>query len=74
MRDGIRVYAQKTLPLYQKAQRDIADEFVKERVIKKLNKVRNNRYIQGGYVKSLTSFFAVPKGDSDIRMVYDASV
>ena len=74
MRDGIRVYAQKTLPLYRKAQRDIADEFVKERVIKKLNKVRNNRYIQGGYVKSLTSFFAVPKGDSDIRMVYDASV
>ena len=74
IRDGIRVYARKTLPLYRKAQRDIEDATVKERVIGKLNKVRRNRYIQPGYVKSLTSFFAVPKGDTDIRMVYDASV
>ena len=62
------------MPAYLWAQKDIADEMVKKQVIKKLNKVRNNRYIQAGYVKSLTSFFAVPKGDSDIRMVYDASV
>lgn len=26
-----------------------------------------------GTVKSLTSFFSIPKGDSDLRMVYDAS-
>ena len=31
------------------------------------------RYITRGYVKSLTGFFAVPKGEDDIRIVYDAS-
>ena len=57
IRDGIRVYSRKKIPTYRKAQRDILDGMVKERVIGKLNKVRRNRYILPGYVKSLTSFF-----------------
>ena len=40
---------------------------------KKLNKVRDRRYIAPGPVTSLTSFFSVPKGDDDIRMVYDGT-
>ena len=40
----------------------------------KLNKVGKRRYIAPGFVSSLTSFFAVPKGSDDIRMAYDASV
>jgi hypothetical protein len=40
----------------------------------KLSKVRDRRYITPGFVKSLTTFFSVPKGEDDIRMVYDASV
>lgn len=40
----------------------------------KLDKVRKRRYIVPGFVSSLASFFAVPKGSDDIRMVYDASV
>jgi hypothetical protein len=35
--------------------------------------VVNRRYIVPGYVNSLTSFFAVPKGTEDIRVVYDAT-
>ena len=61
IQDGIRVYAQRSMPLYKKAQKDITDELVKERVIKKLNKVRRNRYIQAGYIKSLTSFLQSQK-------------
>jgi hypothetical protein len=46
----------------------------KAQTMKKLKKVRARRYIAPGFVISLTAFFAVPKGDDDIRMVYDASV
>lgn len=40
---------------------------------KKLDKVRVRRYITEGFVHSLTFFFSVPKGDNDIRMVYDGT-
>ena len=39
----------------------------------KLAGVRQKRYIDKGHVKSLTSYFGVPKGERDIRMVYDAT-
>jgi hypothetical protein len=39
----------------------------------KLETVRCRGYISSGRVASLTSFFAVPKGESDICMVYDAT-
>jgi hypothetical protein len=40
---------------------------------KKLNKVRRRGYVKPGQVKSLIRFFAVPKGDKDIQMVYDGT-
>ncbi len=43
------------------------------KVWEKLANVREKGYISTGLVKSLTSYFAVAKGDSDIWMVYDAS-
>lgn len=30
-------------------------------------------HVKSGFVKSLTCFFAVSKGDGDIRIVYDAT-
>jgi hypothetical protein len=39
----------------------------------KLDKVRRLEYIGPGRVESLTSFFSVPKGEEDIRMVYDGT-
>lgn len=42
-------------------------------MVKKLAKVRERRYVEPGEVTSLTSFFAVPKGTEDIRMVYDGT-
>ena len=35
--------------------------------------MRSRGYINTGGVKSITAFFNVPKGDADIRMVYDAT-
>jgi hypothetical protein len=39
----------------------------------KLEKVRDRRYVSEGEASSLTSFFAVPKGTDDVRMVYDGT-
>ena len=40
-------------------------------VKKKIEKVKNRRYITIGTVLSLTTFFNVPKGDSDTWLLYD---
>jgi hypothetical protein len=39
----------------------------------KLAQVRHRLYIQPGLVLSLTDYFDVPKGDTDVRMVYNGS-
>jgi hypothetical protein len=44
-----------------------------EAMVKKIGKVQKRRYIEKGPIKSLTSFFAVPKGVDDIRMLYDGT-
>ena len=40
---------------------------------RKLKKVRDRGYVAEGPIDSLISFFAVPKGTDDIRMVYDGT-
>ncbi len=42
-------------------------------VCAKLTQVRARHYIQPGHVLSLTDYFDVPKGPSDVRMVYNGS-
>ena len=74
IRDGLKVHFSSEKPRYKKAQKGTKDSGTRAKIIKKLNKVRTRRYIAPGFVTSLTSFFAVPKGEDDIRMVYDASV
>jgi hypothetical protein len=39
----------------------------------KLDTIRRKAYVTPGKVASLMSFFEVPKGDDDVRMVYDGS-
>lgn len=74
IRDGLKVHFQGTPPKYRKQQRDMSDKGMKLQVIKKLLKARQRGYIAPGMVDSLTAFFAVPKGEDDIRLVYDGSV
>jgi hypothetical protein len=74
IRDGLKPHFKTEAPKYVVPQRDVPDPKTKEKVIEKLQKVRMRRYIAEGYVVSLTSFFQVPKGEDDIRMVYDGSV
>ena len=61
------------MPKYFDKQQWPKDENQKEKLEAKVRKVRDRGYILPGFVKSLTSFFAVPKAKTDIRVVYDAT-
>jgi len=52
-------------PRYLKAQKDELDLNVKRQMTEKLEHARERGYIGPGTVRSLTSFFAVPKGLDD---------
>jgi hypothetical protein len=74
MRDGTKLFVDwKKMPRYMKSPTWPRDENQKEKLEAKLRKVRDRGYIQLGFVKSLTGFFAVPKASTDIRVVYDAT-
>jgi hypothetical protein len=46
---------------------------LKKGIVTKLSILRSKGYIKKGRVNSLTGYFAVPKGDGERRMVFDAS-
>jgi hypothetical protein len=74
IRDGLRVWFRRSeLPGYWGRQRWPQDELQREQLQNKICKVVRRRYVSEGFVKSLTGFFAVPKGVGDIRVVYDAT-
>ena len=58
---------------YKVPQSIIDDEVLKRQVGEKLKDVSSKNYIEDGKVRSLMFFFAVPKGEKDIRMVYDGT-
>ncbi len=72
-RDGLPPWIKGPIPVCQAPQRVERDESIHKAIISKLTKVRQKGYIIPGEVKSLTSYFTVPKGDGDVRMVYDAT-
>jgi hypothetical protein len=72
MRDGTKLYIDYSkLPKFTKRQRLPKDPILVKRISDKIQKVRSKGYITAGSVSSLTGFFHVPKGDDDIRIVYD---
>ena len=73
VRDGAPIYHYDKLPNCKKPQPPPKDPNSLSKVQTKLNDVRRKRYIEKGPVKSVTSFFDVPKGDDDIRMVYNGT-
>ena len=74
VRDGTKLFIiHSKLPRYMKRQKWPKDSDQCEKLKSKLQKVRSRRYIQPGFVRSLTGYFAVPKAKTDIRVVYDAT-
>ena len=74
IRDGTKLFVKRELlPHYFKRQLWPSDQSQRAKMAEKIEKVRSRGYILPGEVNSLTGFFAVPKGEDDIRIVYDAT-
>jgi len=73
IRDGVPPWLKSAIPKWLVPQQVERVVQVWEAMKKKLDKVRRLGYIGPGKVESLTSFFSVPKGENDIRMVYDGT-
>jgi hypothetical protein len=73
--DGTPVRISGMLPIirYRKPQQAERDPLKQTKIEEKLESVRYQGYVKPGPVVSLTSFFCVDKGHTDIRMVYNAS-
>ena len=74
-RDGIPALFKRPGPTSREAQPVIADAGIRAKVKDKISKVVKRRYLltTGINVKLLIKYFAVPKGEDDVRMVYDAT-
>jgi hypothetical protein len=76
-RDGVPVMFERPGPSKKQRQPEFNDPAVKEQVRSKIMKVIKRRYMVRARtsfdIKSLIKYFAVPKGLSDIRIVYDAT-
>ncbi len=74
IRDGTPIFHKREkFPAFFKKQQWPKDETMRTKMKEKLNKVRQRGYVIPGDVRSMTGYFAVPKGEHDIRMVYDAT-
>ncbi|KAL7573603.1 hypothetical protein ACA910_008737 [Epithemia clementina (nom. ined.)] len=54
-------------------QGNLGDQATRAKIAEKLDDVRRKGYISPGVCKATMNFFAVPKGQLDIRMVYDGT-
>eukprot|EP00957_Ditylum_brightwellii_P126202 9621621-Ditylum_brightwellii.AAC.1 len=73
-RDGTPMfYVKQDLPNYKGMSSLPSCSKAKEKVFEKLDKLLDMRYVSSGRVRSITTYFAVPKGKDGICMVYDAS-
>ena len=74
-RDGVEVFFEKPGPTTHDTQPSINDPRMREMAKEKIFKVVKRRYLLtlGNKAKSMIKYFAVPKGEDDIRMVYDAT-
>ena len=61
-------------PRWMKPQRGENNPSVSLKVANKMRKLVARVYITEGVILVLTSFFSIPKGADDIRIVFDATV
>lgn len=73
IRDGFPIHIEGSLPKYRQRQIFHLSESGMDQLRKKIRKVSERNYIEEGYVSSLINYFAVPKGENDIRVVYDGT-
>ena len=74
-RDGMRMFVQSALPVARKRKMPMKlSPSVKVLVADKIDGMSRRFYLESsGHVANLVDYFAVPKGDFDIRVVFDGS-
>ena len=73
-RDGVKVFFECLGPLVRKPQPTVLDPKTQEMVKSKILKMVKLRYLVGDTkIKSLIKYFAVPKREDNIRLVYNAT-
>jgi len=74
-RDGVPIHFERPGPLTKGTQPTIADPELRARTKEKIAKVLGRRYLRPTIspIKSHIKYFAVPKGEDDVRIVYDAT-
>ena len=74
-RDGVPVFFEEEGPTSMEPQPPIYDKEKRRKIREKIDKVLHRRYMlcTGVDIKSLIRYFGVPKGESDIRIVYDGT-
>ena len=72
-RDGIKIFVASALPQQRRQKAARVDPLQRTLVASKLDVMVRRDYLESGYVANTVHFFAVPKGDSDIRVVFDGT-
>lgn len=74
-KDGVPVFFEKEGPRTKRKQPKMSDTNMRRTVASKVGKVINRGYVMSSGIRllSLIKYFAVPKTDTDYRIVYDAT-
>lgn len=72
-RDGIKIFVVSALPKQRKQMPPKLSGDQGFLVAAKLDVMVQRDYLESGYVSNTVHFFAVPKGDTDIRVVFDGT-
>ena len=70
----VGLWIKESLPIWMRPQRRDNGPSVSLKVDKNMNKLVSRGYITKVVILVLTSFFSLPKGIDDIRMMFDATV
>jgi hypothetical protein len=75
VQDGVKIFFECPDLTTREAQPNISDPKVREMAKEKIIKVVRRWYLRttGVNVRSYIKYFAVPKGEDNIRIVYDAT-
>jgi hypothetical protein len=73
-RDGIEIFVQSPLPQGRRIKSTKrVDTVTRALVSEKIVGMLHRSYLETGFVSNALHFFAVPKGDSDVRVVFDGT-
>ena len=73
-RDGMHIFVRSALPRSRRVGKPPRfDMDTRKMVAAKVSAMVSKSYLEEGFVRTALHYFAVPKGDSDIRMVFDGT-